>query len=128
MKAYSRDIRVRIVRAHQNSEGSQRDIAARFDVSLSFVRDLLRQYRETGSIAPRPHGGGPRPLINEQGVFVIADLLRESPGATLDELREVFERRFNFAPSRATLSRVVKKLRSNGMSMAARAGARGARD
>ncbi|WP_404822297.1 hypothetical protein [Pseudanabaena yagii] len=32
-------------------------MAKRFKVSLSFVRDLLRRYRETGEIAAKPQGG-----------------------------------------------------------------------
>ncbi len=36
------DLRDRILKAWQAKEGSQRNLAARFKVSLAFVRDLLR--------------------------------------------------------------------------------------
>ncbi len=41
----------------EEKEGTQRDLAKRFKVSLSFIRDFLRRYRETGEITARPQGG-----------------------------------------------------------------------
>jgi hypothetical protein len=53
MAAYSIDLRQKILSAWQNKEGTQRELAKRFKVSLSFLRDFLRRYRETGEIAAR---------------------------------------------------------------------------
>ena len=39
-KGYSLDLPQRAWRAWQNGEGSQRELAGRFAVSLSFVRDF----------------------------------------------------------------------------------------
>ena len=58
MQAYSNDLRQRVVAAYDAHEGTQEQVAARFAVSTSWVRKLLRQRRTTGSIEPRPHGGG----------------------------------------------------------------------
>ncbi len=52
------DLRQRILAAYDAKEGSQRQLAERFKVSLSFIRDLRRQHRETGSVQPKPHAGG----------------------------------------------------------------------
>lgn len=57
-KAYSLDLRRRVWRAWQDGEGSQTQIAARFAVSVSFVRDLSRRFRQSGDVAARAHGGG----------------------------------------------------------------------
>jgi hypothetical protein len=57
MAAYSLDLRQRILSAWQNKENTQRGLAKRFKVSLSFVRDFLRRYRETNEIAAKPQGG-----------------------------------------------------------------------
>ena len=51
--AYSIDLRQKILSAWQNKEGTQRELAKRFKVSLSFLCDFLRRYRETGEIAVR---------------------------------------------------------------------------
>ena len=64
MKPYSLDLRHRVLDAYRGGEGSQRQLAARFRVSLSFVRNLLRLARETGDVAPRPHAGGHRPTLD----------------------------------------------------------------
>jgi len=55
--AYSLDLRQKILSAWQNKEGTQRVLAKRFKVSLSFLRDFLRRYRETTQIAARSQGG-----------------------------------------------------------------------
>ena len=51
MAAYSLDLRKKILSAWENQETTQRGIAKRFKVSLSFVRDFLRRYLETYYIA-----------------------------------------------------------------------------
>ena len=61
--AYSLDLRKKILSAWQNQEGSQRELAQRFKVSLAFIRNFLRRYRETGEIAPKQQGGDRRSKI-----------------------------------------------------------------
>ena len=51
-------------------------------------RELLRQRRETGSIAPKPHGGGHPPAFDSHTSQSLAKEVDEDPDATLDELRE----------------------------------------
>ena len=45
MKAYSLDLRQKIIDVYNKEEISQRQLAQRFNVALSFVFKLLRQYR-----------------------------------------------------------------------------------
>jgi transposase len=54
--AYSEDLRRRVVEAWEGKEGSQRHLAQRFKVSLSFVRNLLRHYRINGQIEAKRRG------------------------------------------------------------------------
>jgi transposase len=58
MTPYSQDLRQRIVDTIQRGDGTIRQVAERFLVSFSFVTRLLQLYRCTGSVEPRPHGGG----------------------------------------------------------------------
>jgi transposase len=67
MKPYSTDVRIRVVRADEDREGAMRRLATTFRVSLSFGRRLLKQYRETGSVAPKPHGGGYPAKVDARG-------------------------------------------------------------
>jgi transposase len=56
MKTYSMDLRERVIAACDAGGGTHEQIAARFSVSVSWIRDLLKRRRATGSIAPRPRG------------------------------------------------------------------------
>jgi len=58
MKAYSIDLRQRVIAACDARDGARLQIAARFSVSIHFLRKLLRQRRDLGSIDPKPRGGG----------------------------------------------------------------------
>ncbi|NQE38638.1 hypothetical protein E5S67_06423 [Microcoleus sp. IPMA8] len=53
MKTYSLDFRQKIMEVYHNEPLSQRAIANRFCVALSFVQKIIKQYRETQNIAPR---------------------------------------------------------------------------
>ncbi|MGA7953001.1 MAG: IS630 family transposase, partial [Gloeobacterales cyanobacterium] len=58
MKAYSLDLRQKIINVYQHEQISQRQLAKRFNVATSFIIKLLKQHRQTGSIEPKAHGGG----------------------------------------------------------------------
>jgi transposase len=88
MRPYSRDLRERIAAAVDERDGSQRQIARRFRVSLSFVARLLRRRRQTGSVDPQPHGGGHPPALQGTDRERLRQLVQEQPDATLDELRQ----------------------------------------
>ena len=61
-KAYSDDLRFRIVRAVEDEGMSQSAAAVRFAVGLASVKRYLRQWRTTRDLAPRPHPGRPRAI------------------------------------------------------------------
>ena len=86
MTAYSTDLRRRVVAAHDAGGGTQEQVAARFAVSLSWVRELLRQRRATGSIDPRPHGGGRAPAFDVEATARLRQAVRDDDDATLAEL------------------------------------------
>lgn len=88
MGPYSMDLRRRVAEAVDNHEGSLRQLARRFRVSLTFITRLLGRRRQTGSLAPRPHGGGHRPALDEAGQQHLRQLLQEQPDATLEELAQ----------------------------------------
>jgi transposase len=111
MKAYSLDLRQKILRASDQGLGSQRAIAAFFGVSLSFVEKLLRRRRTTGEIAPRPHAGGRRPSCDEAALAQVRRLVHEQPDATLAELcKRLFAQR-GLRVSVPTMGRLVLSLK-----------------
>src|SRR5262245_12519658 len=86
MKAYSNDLRQRVVAAYDAGAGTQERVAARCAVSVSWVRKLLRQRRATGSIDPRPHGGGHAPAFDAEAAARLRRAVRDDSDATLEEL------------------------------------------
>ena len=88
MRPYSIDLRERIVAAIDRGEHSLRQIARLFSVDLSFLVRLLQRRRATGSVQPKPHGGGPTPKLDAAAVERLRALVRQQPDATLTELRD----------------------------------------
>jgi len=88
MKPYSMDLRQRIAQAVDGHEGSWRQLARRFCVSVSCITRLLALRRRTGSLAPKPHQGGPPPLLGPQKSERLRQLVQDQPDATLAELAQ----------------------------------------
>lgn len=84
-KAYSMDLRQRVIDARDQGDTIVA-VAVRFAVSESFVEKLTRRQRESGTVAPRAHGGGRRPRLNAFTEQIRAQLQRQ-PDTTLEELR-----------------------------------------
>lgn len=110
MKPYSLDFRRKIVETYVNEPISQRKLANRFRISLSFVEKLLKQLRETGELAPKPHGGGQTPKLNEQQLELLSALVESHNDATLAELCELLEQETQVSLSSSTMWRVLKQL------------------
>jgi transposase len=106
MKAISEDLRKRILDTIQRGDGSLRQIARRFLVSVSFITRLLQLHRSTGSLEPRPHGGGNPPILSPEDLQQLRELVQKQPDATLEELRQ----RLGVSCSLMTISRALGKL------------------
>lgn len=111
MKAYSVDLRQKIIEAHNQKEGSQRQLAKRFRVSLSFIENLLKRYRTEGTVEPRAHGGGRVAKLSIEQEQVLVALVAEDNDAILVELCARLEQQTGVRVSRATMGRIVQKLK-----------------
>lgn len=105
MGPYSKDLRERVAAAVDHGEGSQREIARRFRVDLSFVVRLLQRRREAHTLDPKPHGGGPPPALGPDDQQHLEGLIREQPDATLKQLKQ----RGGFTCSLTTLWRALRR-------------------
>jgi transposase len=106
MTPYSQDLRQRIVDTIQRGDGTIRQVAERFLVSLSLVTRLLRLYRSTGSVEPRPHGGGNPAVLTPEDLQRLRELIGQRPDATLEECRT----HLGTSCSLMTLSRALSRL------------------
>src|SRR4028119_2479470 len=111
MKAYSVDLRQKVIDAHNQQRGSQRQLAKRFRVSLTFIENLLKRYRTNGTVEPRAHGGGRLAKLSPEQETVLATLVEEDNDAILVELCDRLEQRVGVRISLATMGRIVQKLK-----------------
>jgi transposase len=86
MAAYSMDLRERVAAASDEGAETRAELAERFAVSPSWIRRLLQRRRATGSLAPRPHGGGRAPAFDAAAARRLRAAVSAAPDATLREL------------------------------------------
>jgi transposase len=111
MKAYSVDFREKIIQVYENEEISQRELAKRFCVALSFIEKLLKQYRETGEIAAKPFARGVKLKVNSEQLVILTELIEANNDATLEELGQLFQEKTGVSLSRATIGRMTQRLK-----------------
>ena len=76
-RAYSMDLRERLVGAVEREGLSRRQAAGRFGVGIKTAIDWVRRYRQTGSVAPGQMGGHkPRTIRGEHEAWLL-ERLRE---------------------------------------------------
>ena len=108
MKAYSQDLRERVVRAIDQGK-SQHEVARFFEVSLSTIKRYLRLRREQGHLRPKKIPGRPP----TKGASLRAHLLAQLeafPDATLQEHCEMWEAQGGIQVSLATMGRAIQRL------------------
>ena len=71
-RAYSIDLRERVVSAVENGGMSRHEAAARFGVGIATAITWVRRFRETGSVAPGKIGGyRPKKIIGEHRAWFL---------------------------------------------------------
>lgn len=109
MKAYSEDLRSRVIEAYRNGEGTQKELARRFCVSRSSVQHWVRLYNETGSLEPSKAARGPAAKLDGSALQALFDLVRQKPDATLNEYATQLERTLGLPVSSTNVCRALKK-------------------
>jgi transposase len=107
MRAYSQDLRVRVLTAVDRGL-PQVEVARTFQVSLASLKRWRKQRREVGHVAPKPIPGPPA----SKGAALAAELLPQlqaAPDATLEEHCRLWEQAHRMRVSPATLSRAITR-------------------
>jgi transposase len=103
MKAYSQDLRHRVLRAIDTGQ-SQAEVAKTFAVSVATIKRYLKQRRETGHVLPKAIPGRPA----KKGAVLQAHLraqLQAHPDATREEHCHLFQAEHGLQVSTASISR-----------------------
>lgn len=129
MKAYSLDLRERVLAACDAQEGTKRAIAKRFKVSEDWIYKLVRQRRELGTLAPQYHRRGRKAVFQGPSLKRLKALVDEQPDRTLEELRDLSGQSCSIMAVARALARLgsrYKKRRSRLVSRTAQMSARNA--
>ncbi|KOR35410.1 MULTISPECIES: helix-turn-helix domain-containing protein [Planktothricoides] len=110
MKPYSVDLRQKIIDIYAEGNVSQRQLARQFRVALSFIQKLIKQYKETGNIAPKVRRKQTPTKLTDEQLQVLKKLVAETPEATLQELKEKLAAIAGVTISISTVHRMLRRL------------------
>jgi len=109
MKAYSEDLRRKIVQAVHQHGMSKSQAARLFGISLSSVKRYSRLASQGKSLTPRKGGGRP-PKADEATRRLLEEDIRNRPAATVAQRRRFLESFAGKTLSEPTLRRLLKKM------------------
>ena len=107
MRAYSKDLRVRVLDAVDRG-APRREVAAQFQVSLRTIKRWLYRRRELGHLAVSPRPGAPARKMGPLRAGLLPQL-EAQPDATLAEHCAQWEQATGVRVSTATMSRVITR-------------------
>jgi transposase len=110
MRAYSLDLRQKVIAAVQRGDPTIEEVAASFGVGQTFVKKMLRQHRETGDLRPRPHGGGQTARLSDRHLKSPRREVEHNRDKTAAALRDHLEERAGVSVSLPTVSRALQRL------------------
>ncbi len=110
MKAYSADLRQKIVYAYEQGEGTLDEIAATFDIGRCSIARYLKLHRCGESLQPKPRGGGMAFSLTEQHLSGLQKQVEEKNDITLAELVSHLAQKEKVAVHPSTVCRALQRL------------------
>jgi len=90
MKAYSMDLRKRVMAAYDSGRYTLKQVAQRFDVTVRWIQQVRQRRKLEGSIAPHPQNQGRKPAFRGKQLEELNEFVQRRPDATLEEIKEHF--------------------------------------
>jgi len=90
MKAYSMDLRKRVLAVYDCGQHNLKQIAERFQVTTRWIQQLRQRRELEGTIAPYPQNQGRKPAFRGKQLEELNEFVRHRPDATLEEIQEHF--------------------------------------
>src|SRR5215217_548237 len=109
MKAYSEDLRRKVVEAVEQRGTSKSEAARLFSISLSSVKRYTRLASRGEPLTPRKGGGRP-PKADDATRKLLEEDVRARPSATVEERRRFLESLAGKSISAPTLRRLLKRM------------------
>src|SRR5215217_4308119 len=109
MKAYSVDLRQKVVEAVEQRGTAKSEAARLFGISLSSIKRYTRLADRGEPLTPRK-GGGRDPVADEATRKLLEEDLRTRPSATIEQRRRLLESFAGKSISEPTLRRLLKRM------------------
>lgn len=108
---YSVDLRERVVAAYKRGGRTQEEVAAEFSVSQKTLSHWLKLEAETGSLEPRPRGGGNFSPLQGEVLETLKLQVQMRPDATLQEHLDALVAGTQVHTSRSAVMRALQRQR-----------------
>jgi transposase len=112
MKISNAQVRERAIAAYESGRGTQKEVAMLYGVDITTFQRWLRRYRNSGSVEPLPRGHNP-PALDEAQMRRLDELVRASPDATLEQLKEAMEVQCSIVSIHNALKRLGYRYKKN---------------
>jgi len=104
---YSLDLRTRVV----NAEGSTKEVAKRYNVSIAFVHRMKHLFNLTGGLASKPKGGRRPRAVDSEGEKWLIELIAKENDLFLLEICARYEEQFGIKVSKSAMDRTLHHLK-----------------
>jgi transposase len=108
---YSVDLRERAVAAYKRGGRTLEEVAIEFSISDKTLAHWLKLEAETGSLKPRPRGGGNFSPLQGEVLETLKHQVRMQSDATLQEHVEALVARTQVRTSRSAVMRALQRQR-----------------
>ena len=108
-KAFSMEFRKAVARAYDECVSST-EVAEQMGCCASFVRKLIQERRERGTLEPRPPRRPDTRKLDDRDLLTLRETVRKSPDLTLEELARALEKEAGKKLSVPTVWRATQKL------------------
>jgi transposase len=110
-RAYSDDLRCKILQAYERGGVTLAELAERFDVSVAYTKKIHQQQLRTGQMKRAPQSRyGPVSRVTTGAEAYLQEQVRAIPDATLAELRQALWKAQQIRLSRSQLWRVLVRM------------------
>ena len=120
MKAYTMDLRERVMKVYDENKWTIGQIAQRFKVGEWWIHKLKRQRMLTGKIAPRKGKVGQPRRFQGQPLAELERYVRKHPDATLEQIHEALGASCTLVTIHNTLRRLGYRFKKNAAGQRAR--------
>lgn len=105
----SHDLRIRVLSTYLEGHSYEK-VAAQYGVSVRFIRNLKARYDETGSVEPRPHGGGAPQRLSSEDKEALKRWVTAHPDWSLSQYKARLQSECGVLVSESTISRTLERL------------------